>query len=96
MDIELEKLKVITNQLLDHLRDDLKIEKIDLDEDYYWNVPTSDLYDPRSKPSELDLGQLSDDWEFLLKTLDDKDQAVSLMLTHLAPLLRYIGEKVGE
>jgi hypothetical protein len=49
-----------------------------------------------STPSELDIGQLFDDLEFLLKTLDNEEQAVSLMFVHLAPLLRYVGEKVGQ
>ncbi len=96
MDIDIEKLRLITNQIFDHISCDLKISKVPLEQDYYWNIPSDSLFDVDSTPSELDIGQLFDDLEFLLKTLDNEEQAVSLMFVHLAPLLRYVGEKVGQ
>ncbi len=92
--MEIEKLRVITNLIFDHIRDDLKIEEVSLDKDFYWGIPTELLYDVE-KPNDLDMGQLSDDLEFLSK-IENKEEAVSIMFTHLAPLLRYIGEKVGQ
>ena len=96
MEIDIDKLRLITDQIFDHISRDLKINKVSLEQDYYWNVPSEFLFDMDSAPKELDIGQLYDDWEFLLKTLDDEEQAISLMFVHLAPLLRYIGEKVGQ
>ncbi len=95
MKIEIEELRKITNWIFDHIRDDVNIKEINLDEDFYWDIDDDKLYDMQSKPIEIDVGQLYDDWEFLSK-IDNKEEAVSLMLIHLAPLLRYIGTKVGQ
>jgi hypothetical protein len=39
---------------------------IDLPGDFYCDVPAEALYDPYSEPRQLNLGQLSEDWEKLL------------------------------
>ena len=96
MDIDIDKLQRITDRIFDHIRQDLEIDKISMDQDYYWNIPSAALYDMDNDPKDIDVGQLSDDLDFLLKLPPDKDQAISLMFIHLAPLLRYIGEKVGQ
>lgn len=96
LEIKVADLREITNRIFDHVQKDLKVDAIRLTEDYYWDVPSDRLYDMANKPTELDCGQLYDDWEFLSHILRDKDQAVSLMLIHLAPLLRHMGLKVGQ
>ena len=48
------------------------------------------------EPKELDIGSLSDDWEFLSKLLQSENQPVAYQLTQVAPLLRYLGEWLGE
>lgn len=49
----------------------------------------------KNDPTELNVGQLHDDWRLLTK-IANRDEAVAYMLIHLAPLLRYIGEEVGQ
>jgi hypothetical protein len=61
-------------------------------EDCYWEVPDDRLFDVASVQPQLDVGRLTDDWEFLQPLLDDKEQAVRLMLIHVAPLLRLVGQ----
>lgn len=95
MEIEIEKLREITNLIFDHLHDDVGVHKIKLDNDFYWDIDSEKLYNIESKPDEIDIGRLNDDWEFLLK-INSKEEAVSLMLIHIAPLLKYIGTKVGQ
>jgi hypothetical protein len=90
------ELKTIVNLILDHIVHDLKIETVSIEEDFYWDVDSKGLYDVQTTASELDIGSLIDDWEFLAKVSEDHRQAVALMLIHAAPLLRYIGEKVGQ
>jgi len=94
--IDVAELREIVNKILDHILNDLKIKKVEIDQDFYWNVDSSSLYATKKKPPETDLGSLHDDLEFLREILEDKDQAVGLMLVHMAPLLRYLGEKVGQ
>ena len=95
MNIELEKLREITNLLFDHMRDDLKLNEVELCEDFYWDIDLKKLYDLNNKPGELDVGQLYDDLEFLYK-IKSKEEAPSIMFMHLAPILKYLAGKVGQ
>lgn len=94
--IEIAELRSIVNAILDHISNDLNIKTVDIDQDFYWNVDSGSLYEASKKPPETDLGSLHDDLEFAREILGDKDQAVALMLVHVAPLLRYVGEKIGQ
>ena len=93
--IKTSDLRKITNLLFDHIEQDLQISSIPIEEDNYWNVPTEGLYNALKDPTDLDMGQLYEDWDFLTK-ITNKEEAVSLMMIHLAPLLRYVGEKIGQ
>ena len=97
-EIDLRALKQVTNAILDHVINDLKIKKLAIkeDRDFYWEVPSDQLYAVKKEQPQLDMGRLLDDWEFLAPRRNDKEQAVALMLIHLAPLLRYLGEEVGQ
>jgi hypothetical protein len=96
LEIDISQLREITNRIFDHIEKDLKITGVRIDKDYYWDIPDKDLYDPSKDPGKLVFGQLYDDWSFLLPILSDKELAVSIMLIHVASLLRYIGNKVGQ
>jgi hypothetical protein len=97
-EIDIRVLKKITNAILDHVINDLKIKKISIkeDQDFYWEVPSDQLYAVKKGQPQLDMGRLLDDWEFLAPIKNDNEQAVALMLIHLAPILKYLGEEVGQ
>ncbi|WP_155392955.1 hypothetical protein [Xanthomonas albilineans] len=94
----LRDLKKVSDAILDHIVNDLKIEKITIadDKDFYWEIPSDQVYAIKEPPPILDIGRLTDDWEFLAPLLDNRDQAVSLMLVHVASLFRHIGQEVGQ
>ena len=97
-EIDLRALKQVTNAILDHIINDLGIEKLAIkaDQDFYWEVPSDQLHTVKKAQPQLDIGRLTDDWEFLASILNDKNQAIALMLIHLAPLMRYLGEEVSQ
>src|SRR5258705_6444349 len=97
-EIDLRALKDAVVAVLDHITNDLGIEKLPIkrDQDFYWNVPTSQLYEVKGRQPTLDVGRLADDWEFVELMLRDKKSAVGAVLLHLAPLLRRVGEGVGQ
>ena len=97
-EIDVESLRVATNAILDHIVFDLGIKKLTPkeDRDFYWEVPSDRLYAVKDTQPQLDVGRLSDDWDFLLALPADRRQAVALMLIHVAPLLRFIGEEIGK
>jgi hypothetical protein len=95
-EIDLKSIKAAVNAILDHLIEDLRIEKIQLDEneDLYWSCPVPELYDISKKPTGLDVGRLSDDVDFVGLIRRGQSADVSYNLVHVAPILRYIAEKI--
>ena len=96
--IDVQKLKLITNVILDRLINKLQVREvnIDYDKDYYWDLYAEDIFKVKEDQPKLGVGRLADDWEFLQSILEDSESGVSLMLIHVAPLLRFIGEKIGQ
>ena len=96
VEIKLSELRTVLNRILDHIENDLGHATVKLESDDYWEVADADRYDLTKGPEGYVVGQLHDDWGFLSSILKDKDQAVALMLIHAAPLLRCIGQEVGQ
>ncbi len=95
--VNIPELRRIVDGLLAH------VEKVHgpefcLEDDYYWDLNKDEMFDMDKKIEPNEAGSLGDDWEFLLnmKGNDIEEDGPSLMLVHAAPLLRYIGEKVGQ
>lgn len=94
--IDLKVLKDGLNAVLDHLIEDLKQSTIEIeaDEDFYWHVPWPELSEMSRKPAGIDVGRLSDDFDFVRLIQRGQTGDVGYNLVHVAPLLRYVGEKV--
>ena len=86
-EIEIAKLRVVLNKILDFIEHDLHREKVNLGRDHYWEVPLNQMYETTEPRFPLNCGSLEDDWNFLLSALTQKQQAVPVMLIHAAPLL---------
>ena len=97
-EIDLVELKRVVDAIFGHLLNDVGITKISLseDDDFYWEVPDDRLHAVQKDQPRLDIGRLTDDWEFLSAILKDRKQAVGIMFMHVAPLLRYISAKAGR
>ena len=91
MEINISELKAIFLREIEHL-EELGYEKLEIPVDYYWNIPHEVRYDPYQEPKQLNLGQLSEDWEWLKQTLDGKREPLTYDLVWLSTILRAIGE----
>jgi hypothetical protein len=91
MKVKTADLRRAADVLWDHLEDTGHSE-IEIDVDYYWDVPEGQRYDPYTEPVRLDLGQLSDDWKELTNVLERSSEPVNYALVWLAAILRRIGE----
>ncbi len=91
MVVNLEELRLITEKLFDHLKDN-NIKEVTLDVDYYWYIHKEFLYDPYKQPADFSIGQLSDDLNELLKILKDEPALNSYHFVWLSTILRTIGE----
>ena len=98
LQVQVKSFKQALDTVLDHILRDLGVETVSIesDTDFYLDVGSKSLYDMSNQSPELDVGRLTDDWEFFSKIVDDREQGVALMLIHAAPLLRYMGEKIGR
>jgi hypothetical protein len=96
--IRVQDLRAALTIILDHIVDDLGIESIPIDpaRELYWDIPQELLCDLSNKTPRLDVGSLRDDWHFLATMGTERSEAVSYMLIHAAPLLRYIAERIGR
>ena len=97
-EIELKTLKLAVNAVLDHLIEDLKLEKvpIDPDDDFYWQCSAPGIYNASTPPTEKDLtiGRLNDDMEFIRLVRRGQAADHTINLLHITPLLRYLAEAV--
>jgi hypothetical protein len=96
--LNISELKCAVNCVLDRISEKLNISEIQIedDRDFYWEIDGGGLYNMAIEIPSVSVGRLSDDWDFAQRILNDPEEAVSLTLAHIAPLLRYVGEKIGQ
>jgi len=92
MDIDIGELAEIAARILRHVQE-AHGTHIHLDTDFYWNIPSPDCYKPYEEPTNLDIGQLSDDWGELRRILNGEKEPLSYALVWLASVLRAVGEE---
>ncbi len=84
-------LRAISDILLDHLENTGQVS-FEVESDYYWNIPFQNRYDQYIHPTELTLGQLSDDWSELEAILSGSRDPIGYALVWYASILSRIGE----
>jgi hypothetical protein len=92
MEVDIGSLQRMCNLLLDHLKNGGQTT-LDIDSDFYWNIPGDSLYDQYSPPTRLDVGQLSADWEELVRIETGDSPPIGYALVWLSTMLRALGEK---
>lgn len=91
MDIQISDIIEIVDRLLAYVKAKHG-EAFHLTVDYYWNVPKDQVYNPYQEPSNLDIGQISDDWKELQSILRGEKEELAYALTWISPILRALGE----
>ena len=93
--INIPELRRIVHELLLHV-ERVAGENVEIESDAYWDLPSPEIWDVSKDITKVDeVGSLGDDVQFLQSMDEIVTQGPSLNLIHAAPLLRYIGEKVG-
>jgi hypothetical protein len=70
------------------------ISVIDIEDEYYWEVSKRERYQPYHKPTEFELGQISDDLQELSKIVNGSSEPNAFALVWAASVLRRIGETI--
>lgn len=95
MKIEIDDLLHVINIISENIRenfpDGIEIEN----EDYYWEIDDNDLYNPYLEENDLDIsmGQISFDWESLLRLKDKNSIPISYDVKRLSVMFRIINKK---
>jgi hypothetical protein len=93
MEISIDDLEQIAAILFAHLKS-TGHAKVTIDHDYYWQVPADARFDLTAEPTELDVGQLTDDLAELLRIQRKELDPIGYSLTRLASILDAIGQQV--
>jgi TorA maturation chaperone TorD len=91
MIVDIEELRAIIAKLLDAV--ETNGGKVEIEADYYWDVPNDDRYDSYASPTQLTIGQLSDDWNELKRIGRGDAAALPYALVWASSVLRRIGEQ---
>jgi hypothetical protein len=79
-------IQILSKEINDNFNESIFIEK----EDFYWAVKMEEKYNPLKDPDELRLGQVSDDWEELLRLLESDEIPISYDFLRLSEILSLI------
>ena len=79
---EIEKIALL---LLSKLKE-CRGNEIELNNDYYWDIFIEELYNPYEEPTNIGLGQISDDLEEV-RRLNKRDNAIPYDIKRLAAIL---------
>ncbi len=92
--ITVDELRVLANNFFDYLEKELGSKEIVIKETMYWHVLAEEKYDVLNQPTDLGVGNLNDDVEFLKALLINKDLAVLPNLFHFASLIDYLSNGI--
>ena len=90
--VEVKDIKKLCNQLLQKL-EDLEIDKIELNNDLYWNTLSDDRENMNKEP-KIGVGSLVDDIESLNKILSNENPLTIIDFERIANVLIAIQEKM--
>jgi hypothetical protein len=95
-EIDVERLRKVINDILDHVVQDLGIVRVAIEpaEDFYWCYSYPEAYDSSKKHQDPEVGRLTDDADLLKNVRRGQGGDVTLNLVHVWPLVKYIGEKI--
>ena len=96
MEISILDLRKALNVVLDHIVETRGVDKVDIAHSFYWHIPFDEQFDMSKDPKELDVGSLSDEWDFAHNLLDNSYPPIAYQLCQLAPLLDYVGHILSE
>ncbi|MEU3567535.1 hypothetical protein AB0E96_03750 [Kitasatospora sp. NPDC036755] len=90
--VPLDELRRSFDALIRHVESTTTGGGVVLDKDYFWSIPSDEMYDVMKNPETLTIGQLTESWQHLRDLPADEDRALGYHLVWLADVLRAIGQ----
>jgi hypothetical protein len=96
--IEIKKLRIAFDRIFDHIEADLKVKSVPIPDskNFYWSFDSDSEAVVTTEAPPPGVGSLRDDYEFIVNMILADYIPPSVMLIHLAPLLRHIGQEIGQ
>jgi hypothetical protein len=91
--VSLDDVRLVLSRVLDQLVD-TEGGEIQLENDYFWAIPSEQLYNVYASPKDLTIGQLSESWRNLQGILDEGAPPNAYALVWLGDVLRAIGQAI--
>ncbi|MEU7888655.1 hypothetical protein AB0B54_24390 [Microbispora bryophytorum] len=92
--IDVEQLRRVLEVLMNHVTGESRTE-ITISNEYFWSVPSPEIYNAYEQPTGLTIGQISESWDNLQRMVED-DGVIGWGLVWLGDILRAIGhETIG-
>lgn len=91
--INIDELERISQMLFSKLKENIGNE-IEVNKDFYWNISEEELYNPYDEPSNMTLGQLSDDIERINYVYKFSDEIVNYDLKRLSTIIQVLSLEV--
>jgi len=91
MKIKIDEIQKIIMLVLSNLRE-AKGNEIELENDFYWDILSDELYNPYEDPKDISLGQLSWDLEEIKRLLKSPEEVMPYDLKRIAEILKAIGD----
>lgn len=85
--VNIAEVQKIASFLLSSLRKQ-KGDEIELKNDFYWDISSNELYKPYKEPTDISLGQLSDDLEEVQRLSLYPEEAISYDLKRIAEIIK--------
>lgn len=82
-------IDILKNEIISAFPDGIEVDE----EDFYWQFYDNEVYDPKNEPKVEMLGQLSEDWNELLRLKNNSEIAISYDLKRLAAILNIVDKK---
>jgi hypothetical protein len=96
MEINLVDLKFALNQVLDHIINKRDSPIVSIEKNLYWEINYEKSFDLSQEPKVEEAGSLHDEWHFARNLVDGSCPPLAVQLTQLAPILMYLGHKLGK
>ncbi len=87
MKVNIDEIQKITSLLFSKLREQ-NGDEVELENDFYWDISSDELYKPYDDPKDISLGQLSDDLKEVQRLSQSSDEAIPYDLKRIAEIIK--------
>ena len=92
LELKIHDIKKILKILIDKL--DIIDDTIIIEQDLYWNILDTELYDVYKDPNDLTIGSIIEDYEFISAVIIGNRDIIDYDLYKLSSILKFLGKSM--